>query len=94
MVSFVGVGNMLHGLLRRGMLRSRDAAPVGSLEDNTVPAMEIEEDYECPICLEEIDVEQGVMTKDCHHIFHRECLKHWLQVNSTCPLCRLSLARQ
>ncbi|CAL1155168.1 unnamed protein product [Cladocopium goreaui] len=93
MVSFVGVGNMLHGLLRRGMLRSRDAAPVGSLEDNTVPAIEIDEDYECPICLEEIDEEAGVMTKDCHHIFHRECLKHWLQVNSTCPLCRLSLAR-
>lgn len=93
MVSFVGVGNMLHALLRRGMLRSRDAAPVSSLEDNTVPAVDIEEDYECPICLEEIEEESGVMTKDCHHIFHRQCLKHWLQVNSTCPLCRLSLAK-
>ncbi|CAK9063497.1 unnamed protein product [Durusdinium trenchii] len=93
MVSFVGVGNMLGAMLRRGLLRSRGAAPVGCLEDSTVPVVEVEEDYECPICLEEVDEESGVMTKECHHIFHRQCLKHWLQVNSTCPLCRLSLAR-
>mmetsp|Transcript_104981 Transcript_104981/g.146373 ORF Transcript_104981/g.146373 Transcript_104981/m.146373 type:complete len:358 (+) Transcript_104981:18-1091(+) len=94
MVSFIGVGNMLYALLRRGMLRSRDAAPMGSLEDSTVPVVELEEDYECPICLEELDLESAVMTKDCHHVFHRQCLKHWLQVNSTCPLCRTSLARR
>lgn len=94
MVSFIGVGNMLYALLRRGMLRSRDAAPMGSLEDSTVPVVELEEDYECPICLDELDLESAVMTKDCHHVFHRQCLKHWLQVNSTCPLCRTSLARR
>ena len=94
MFSFIGVGNMLSVLLRRGFLRSHGAAPKGSLEDNTVPAVDVEDDYECPICLEDCDEESAVMTKECHHVFHKQCLKHWLQVNSTCPLCRLSLARR
>ena len=47
-VSFVGVGNMLTMLMRRGLLRSRDAAPVGSMEDSTVPVTEVEEDYDAP----------------------------------------------
>ena len=94
LISFVGVGNLLETLLRRGMLNSPSAAPKGCLEDNTVAVTQIEDDYECPICLEEVTEEEGVMTKECHHIFHKLCLQHWLQVNSTCPLCRLSLARR
>ena len=53
-VSFVGVGNMLTMLMRRGLLRSRDAAPVGSMEDSTVPVTEIEEDQDARLdaCVE------------------------------------------
>ena len=94
LISFIGVGNLLETLLRRGLLTSPAAAPKGCLEDNTVEVTQIDDDYECPICLEEVTVESGVMTKECHHIFHRHCLQHWLQVNSTCPLCRLSLVKR
>mmetsp|Transcript_9069 Transcript_9069/g.21737 ORF Transcript_9069/g.21737 Transcript_9069/m.21737 type:complete len:372 (+) Transcript_9069:50-1165(+) len=94
LISFIGVGNLLENLLRRGLLRSANAAPKGCLEDNTVEVSQVEEGYECPICLEEVTLEGTVMTKDCHHVFHTHCLRHWLQVNSTCPLCRVSLARR
>lgn len=29
--------------------------------------------------------------KDCGHTFHMECLKEWLQQQTTCPLCRAML---
>ncbi|CAE7807384.1 rnf126 [Symbiodinium sp. CCMP2456] len=93
LISFIGVGNLLETLLRRGLLTSPNGAPKGCLEDCTVEVTEIEDGYECPICLEECTPETTVMTKECHHIFHKDCLQHWLQVNSTCPLCRQSLAR-
>lgn len=25
------------------------------------------------------------------HLFHRECIFHWLNINSVCPICRLDL---
>ncbi|CAJ1366232.1 unnamed protein product [Effrenium voratum] len=66
MVSFVGVGSMLEALLARGLLTSREAAPKGCLESSTVSpdAEQLEEDYECPICLEDVDEETAVMTKE------------------------------
>eukprot|EP00931_Biecheleriopsis_adriatica_P052588 TRINITY_DN3061_c0_g1_i1.p1 TRINITY_DN3061_c0_g1~~TRINITY_DN3061_c0_g1_i1.p1 ORF type:complete len:516 (-),score=99.75 TRINITY_DN3061_c0_g1_i1:9-1556(-) len=91
-ISFCGVGNMLSILMERGLLRTRGAAPEGAMEHNTVKPDHIDEnDNECSICLEELTLENSVMTKDCRHIFHRHCLKHWMQVNRFCPLCRTNI---
>lgn len=39
---------------------------------------------ECPICIEEGEL----VTLNCNHTFHEHCIKKWLVVNSTCPMCR------
>jgi len=26
--------------------------------------------------------------KECHHIFHKECVMIWLGLHDTCPFCR------
>ena len=47
---------------------------------------------ECAICLEEfkgIDMIKA-FTK-CEHIFHKKCLKSWLQRSNVCPLCKHDL---
>eukprot|EP00930_Biecheleria_cincta_P042444 TRINITY_DN29207_c0_g1_i1.p1 TRINITY_DN29207_c0_g1~~TRINITY_DN29207_c0_g1_i1.p1 ORF type:complete len:434 (-),score=66.60 TRINITY_DN29207_c0_g1_i1:132-1301(-) len=91
-VNFFGLSTFLGHLMDQGLLSTGEAAPVGALEYNTVPVTQIDaEDSQCPICLEELTVERAVQTKQCHHTFHKTCLKHWLQVNRACPMCRQSL---
>jgi hypothetical protein len=43
---------------------------------------------ECPICLDNYQINRVVMNLDCNHVFHHDCIKLWLQGNNTCPQCR------
>jgi len=44
----------------------------------------------CSICLEEYKENDSVFFRDCHHLFHRECIERWLkQHDRKCPYCRM-----
>ncbi|KAI7736581.1 hypothetical protein M8C21_028060, partial [Ambrosia artemisiifolia] len=43
---------------------------------------------DCPICLEEFVVGQGVRGLPCAHNFHVACIDKWLILNTRCPRCR------
>jgi len=44
---------------------------------------------ECAICLEEFQVNQLCQVFPvCKHIFHSDCIDHWLQKKLNCPICR------
>ncbi|KAK9080494.1 hypothetical protein SSX86_000252 [Deinandra increscens subsp. villosa] len=43
---------------------------------------------DCPICLEEFIVGQGVRGLPCAHNFHVACIDKWLRLNLKCPRCR------
>jgi hypothetical protein len=45
----------------------------------------------CTICLDNIYPVELVAITECNHIFHRNCIKHWISDNLSCPLCRNSL---
>lgn len=48
---------------------------------------------ECAICLEELkNGEECVVFSVCGHIFHFDCIKHWLEKKPTCPNCRHCVA--
>lgn len=49
---------------------------------------------DCPVCKDDFMVGDEVMRIPCAHIFHPDCLKPWLQVNGSCPVCRFSLVPQ
>lgn len=44
----------------------------------------------CPICLDGIPLGPVSLTK-CQHCFHAACLKEWLTMNDSCPICREQL---
>ncbi|TVU27993.1 hypothetical protein EJB05_19499, partial [Eragrostis curvula] len=50
------------------------------------------DDAQCSICLGEYKEKEilRIMPK-CRHNFHLECIDVWLQKQTTCPICRISL---
>ncbi|XP_019151659.1 PREDICTED: probable E3 ubiquitin-protein ligase RHA4A [Ipomoea nil] len=43
----------------------------------------------CCICLGEFEEKEELhQLPPCTHIFHTQCITHWLRSNSTCPMCR------
>jgi len=43
---------------------------------------------ECEICLEPMTTDTINATIQCLHVFHRECIMHWIIRSKTCPVCR------
>ncbi|XP_050521912.1 E3 ubiquitin-protein ligase Iruka-like [Daktulosphaira vitifoliae] len=43
----------------------------------------------CPICLDELNIEIHVTT--CIHTFCKGCIKKWIKIHGTCPICRSSI---
>ncbi|XP_044477399.1 probable E3 ubiquitin-protein ligase RHA4A [Mangifera indica] len=49
-------------------------------------------DSQCCVCLGEFEIiEELLQVPLCKHVFHIECIHHWLHSNTTCPLCRSSV---
>ncbi|KAK3154896.1 hypothetical protein QOZ80_2BG0196350 [Eleusine coracana subsp. coracana] len=55
-------------------------------------AFQSKDDAQCSICLGEYKEKEilRIMPK-CRHNFHLECIDVWLQKQTTCPICRISL---
>lgn len=43
--------------------------------------------HECPICMTE-SIGSESLALECSHVFHRECLKKWIEEHPSCPVCR------
>lgn len=47
------------------------------------------EGLECSVCLSKFeDIEVLRLLPKCKHAFHIDCIDHWLEKHSSCPLCR------
>ena len=67
----------------KGMSRSE----IETLESDTAGNLGIIKEA-CPICLETYKVSDQIIKLPCEHLMHKKCLKSWLQINASCPMCR------
>ncbi|KAJ8505836.1 hypothetical protein OPV22_006722 [Ensete ventricosum] len=58
---------------------------------DAMPTVKVEENTSCPVCLEDMDVGAEAREMPCKHKFHGECILPWLELHSSCPLCRFQL---
>ncbi|KAM9329467.1 RING finger protein 145-like [Gastrophryne carolinensis] len=72
---------------RSFLLRRKAAKMIGSLPMAMEEQLRAHNDV-CSICFQEMST--AVVTT-CGHIFHPDCLKKWLYVQDTCPLCHQSV---
>ncbi|RIA98566.1 hypothetical protein C1645_749705 [Glomus cerebriforme] len=54
----------------------------------------VEEQLGCPVCKDEFQIDEEAVYLPCTHTFHYDCIKPWLKMNGTCPVCRYSLVSQ
>lgn len=53
-----------------------------------VKPSEVDKEAECSVCLSELVAYPGLVKLPCNHIYHKECLRRWFVLQSTCPVCR------
>lgn len=56
-----------------------------------LPTVKIEETVQCSVCLDECEVGCEVKEMPCGHKFHDGCILPWLELHSSCPVCRHQL---
>lgn len=50
-----------------------------------------DEDVYCAVCQEVFEIGGEVREMPCKHLYHSNCVLPWLELHSTCPLCRSEL---
>ncbi|KAK9363934.1 hypothetical protein V1504DRAFT_399234 [Lipomyces starkeyi] len=47
-----------------------------------------EQSSDCAICKDQYENNETVTLLPCKHFFHPACIKHWLSISDSCPICR------
>ena len=47
----------------------------------------------CSVCLDVFQRDQDAAVTKCKHIYHRACLKKWMETHDSCPICRHDVVR-
>ncbi len=52
-------------------------------------------EYECPICMDEVDRRKNCIVTECGHCFHAKCMMTNVQCNGFgCPICRHAMVEE
>ncbi|KAI7856039.1 hypothetical protein BDC45DRAFT_567550 [Circinella umbellata] len=65
------------------------ASSSSAIETSRPHVWQDDEDEACAICSDELYSKTSPAVKlVCNHIFHKSCIAHWLERDTTCPYCR------
>ncbi|KAL3278239.1 hypothetical protein HHI36_013577 [Cryptolaemus montrouzieri] len=63
---------------------------------DSLPVVQIEEEQvrkklQCSVCWEDFILNEDVRQLPCTHVYHECCIRPWLELHGTCPICRQNL---
>lgn len=89
---FVGPGlEMLFQHLAENVPNCYGTPPAQKEAVDALPSVKIQESINCPVCLEDLEVGMQAKELPCNHKFHKDCIFPWLELHSSCPVCRFQL---
>ncbi|KAG6490853.1 E3 ubiquitin-protein ligase SIRP1-like [Zingiber officinale] len=56
-----------------------------------MPTIKITENLSCSICLDDFEIGTKAKEMPCKHKFHGNCILPWLELHSSCPVCRFQV---
>ncbi|XP_039006095.1 E3 ubiquitin-protein ligase SIRP1-like [Hibiscus syriacus] len=56
-----------------------------------IPNVTVDDILHCSVCLEDIEIGSEAKEMPCKHKFHSGCITPWLELHSSCPVCRYKL---
>lgn len=56
-----------------------------------MPTVTIKENLQCSVCLDDFEIGTEAKEMPCKHKFHNACILPWLELHSSCPVCRFQL---
>jgi len=86
-----GFGDILNHLFNA--YAPKGTPPASSDSIDNLPTVTITDEHQsCMICLEKFAVGTTAVELPCKHKFHgEECVKTWLKLHNSCPICRYEL---
>lgn len=56
-----------------------------------LPTVAVKESLQCSVCLDDFQIGSEAREMPCKHKFHHGCILPWLELHSSCPVCRYQL---
>ncbi|KAL1204895.1 E3 ubiquitin-protein ligase SIRP1 [Cardamine amara subsp. amara] len=92
---FIGPGyEMLLQRLAETDLNNKYGTPPATKEAvEALATVKIDERLlQCTVCIDDFEIGMEAKEMPCEHKFHSDCLLPWLELHSSCPVCRFLLS--
>ncbi|CAG9766853.1 unnamed protein product [Ceutorhynchus assimilis] len=66
-------------------------AVIDGLQVVEVTQEQVAQNMQCSVCWEQFALQEKVRQLPCLHIYHEACIRPWLELHGTCPICRQNL---
>lgn len=58
---------------------------------DALPTVKVAENLNCSVCLDDFELNAEAREMPCKHKFHSGCILPWLELHSSCPVCRFEI---
>lgn len=86
---FNNIDNLIYDIYDQFSLLEKSTPIQNILPSTQVLSSEYENEI-CSICMDNLNNSKYIVKIDkCIHLFHKSCINQWLQINNSCPVCRI-----